>query len=298
LLNRRTLLKNLCAGSAISLAQAKAWDLRDHEETGGLRIWDQHSHLGSVPGDTPEQRMTFLVKCMDRVGVERLILSQGYSDDKHPNPPEQFRLENDRAMRAVKAFPDRAYGSVYLSPALPDFSMEELNRCVRDGPMVMIGELEADARCNVPAMDAIAEFAIANEVLILQHEWLKAGGNEAGESTPFDVVELAKRHPRLQIVCAHTGGNWEPAIRAIRDTRNVYAGIAGSDPTAGFVEMAVRELGADRVIYGSDVGGRSFASQIAKVEGANISESDKELILAGNLRRLLAPMLRRKGYKV
>jgi uncharacterized protein len=297
MLDRRTLLKSLCAGSTLALAQAKPWEFRGDSGLGSARIWDQHSHLGSVPGDTPEERMAFLVKCMDRVGVERLILSQGYSADQHPNPPEQFRLENDRVIRAVKAFPDRAYGSVYLTPALLDFSMQELNRCVRNGPMVMIGEVEADARCNVREMDPIAEWAIAHEVVILQHEWLKAGGNEPGESSPFDVVELAKRHPKLQIVCAHTGGNWELAVRAIRDTKNVYAGIAGSDPTSGFVEMAVRELGAERVIYGSDVGGRSFASQIAKVEGANISESDKRLILGGNLRRLLTPMLRRKGYK-
>jgi len=299
MLKRRTLLKSFCAGSALLLAQAKAWEFRGDSGLGGnIRIWDQHAHLGSVPGDTPEERMAFLVKCMDRVGVERLVLSQGYSADQHPNPPEQFRLENDRVIRAVKAFPDRAYGSVYLTPALLEFSMQELNRCVRDGPMVMIGEVEAEVRCNIPEMDPIAEWAIANEVVILQHEWLKAGGNEPGESTPFDVVELAKRHPKLQIVCAHTGGNWELAIRAIRDTKNVYAGIAGSDPTSGFVEMAVRELGAERVVYGSDVGGRSFASQIAKVEGANISESDRKLILGGNLRRLLTPILRRKGYNV
>ena len=61
--------------------------------------------------------------------------------------------------------------------------------------------------------------------------------------------------------------------------------------------MAVRELGAERVIYGSDVGGRSFASQVAKVIGAEIPDSAKELILGGNLRRLLRPMLRSKGVK-
>jgi hypothetical protein len=109
------------------------------------------------------------------------------------------------------------------------------------------------------------------------------------------VVELARRHPEAQIICGHTGGNWELGIRTIRDTKNVYAGIAGSDPTSGFVEMAVRELGAERVIYGSDVGGRTFASQIAKVRGAEISDADKELILGGNLRRLLQPSLRAKG---
>jgi predicted TIM-barrel fold metal-dependent hydrolase len=60
-------------------------------------------------------------------------------------------------------------------------------------------------------------------------------------------------------------------------------------------EMAVRELGADRVIYGSDAGGRSFASQLAEVHGAKVSEQAKRSILAGNLKRLLKPILDAKG---
>ncbi len=61
--------------------------------------------------------------------------------------------------------------------------------------------------------------------------------------------------------------------------------------------MAVPELGASRVLYGSDVAGRSFASQIGRVLGADISLDDKKLILRENLRRLLAPALRRTGFK-
>jgi hypothetical protein len=61
--------------------------------------------------------------------------------------------------------------------------------------------------------------------------------------------------------------------------------------------MAVRELGAERVVYGSDVGGRGFASQLAKVAGADIPDAGKELVFGGNLRRLFAPILRAKGYK-
>jgi hypothetical protein len=37
-----------------------------------------------------------------------------------------------------------------LSPAYPEFSVQEFNRCVRDGPMVSIGEIEADKPCSVP----------------------------------------------------------------------------------------------------------------------------------------------------
>ena len=227
--------------------------------------------------------MAFLVKCMDRVGVERLLLSQGYSADQHPNPAAQFRLENDRVMRAVKAFPDRAYGSVYLTPALLDFSMQELNRCVRDGPMVMIGEIEAEVRCNVPEMDPIAEWAVAMQVPILQHEWLNAMGNQAGESRPSDVVELAKRHPKLQIVSAtwEETGSMEFARSAARRMSTPVS--RDSTRAQGVVEMAVRELGAERVIFGSDVGGRSFASQLAKVLSADIPDAAKELILGGNL---------------
>ena len=262
----------------------------------GLRIWDIHSHLHGVPGDTPEQRMEFLIRCADRVGIERLILSQGYSADLHPTP-DQLRQENDRLLRAVRRFPDRAYGSVYLSPSYVDLSLKEFDRCVRDGPMIGVGELEIDKRCNAPELDPIVERAVSMKAPILQHCWLKTGGNEPGESSPYDLVELAKRHAGANFICAHTGGDWERGIRIIRESRNICAEIAGSDPTSGFVEMAVRELGPERVIYGSDVGGRSFASQLSKVMGADIPEPAKALVLGGNLRRLFTPILKAKGYK-
>ena len=294
-MNRRTVLKSVCAG--LATARVEGAQNQALGSSRPFRIWDDHCHLGSVPGDTPEERMTALVRWADRVGIERLLLSQGYGTDLHP-APAQFREENDRVMRAVRRFPDRSFGSVYLSPAYPEFSVQEFNRCVRDGPMVSIGEVEADKPCSVPEMDLIVERAASMQVPILQHTWLKVGGDEPGESTPYDVVALAKRHPDVQFVCVHTGGDWERGIRIIRDTKNVSAEIAGSNPTSGFVEMAVRELGAERVIYGSDVGGRSFASQLGKVLGAEIPDSAKDLILGGNLRRLLTPVLRAKGYQL
>jgi hypothetical protein len=294
-MNRRTLVKGVCA--SLMVGPAELAQNNGRESGRSFRIWDDHCHLGSVPGDSPEDRITALVRWADRLGIERLLLSQGYCSDLHPTPA-QFREENDRVMRAVRRFPDRSFGSVYLSPAYPEFSVQEFNRCVRDGLMVSIGEVEADKPCSVPEMDLIVERAASMQVPILQHTWLKIGGNESGESTPYDVVALAKRHPDVQFVCVHTGGDWERGIRIIRDTKNVSAEIAGSNPTSGFVEMAVRELGAERVIYGSDVGGRSFASQLGKVLGAQIPDSAKELILGGNLRRLLTPVLRTKGYQL
>ena len=295
LLDRRTFLNGICATSGAALLHLAEKTTQAQEPNRGLRIWDVHCHMYRVPGDTPEQRIEFLVRLAGRMGIERLILSQGYSANLHPTA-DQLREENDRVLRAVRRFPDRAYGSVYLSPSHLEASLEEFDRCVRDGPMIGIGELEIDKRCNAPELDPIVERAVSMKAPMLQHCWLKTDGNEPGESSPNDLVELARRHPDATFICAHTGGNWERGIRMIRDTKNICAEIAGSDPTSGFVEMAVRELGAERVVYGSDVGGRSFASQLSKVLGAAIPDSAKALVLGGNLRRLYGPILRSKGY--
>lgn len=295
-MNRRKLLNSFCTAGAVGLLGGGGAVSGLQEVGHRFRIWDNHTHLHAVPGDTPEKRMEFLIRCADRLGIERLIVSQGYSTDLHPSP-ELIREENDRVMRAVQRFPDRAYGSVYLSPSFPEFSLREFDRCVRDGPMISVGELEIDRRCNVPEMDAIVERAVSMNTHVMQHTWLKLDGNEPGESSPYDLVELARRHPNANFICVHTGGDWERGIRIIRDAKNVSAEIAGFDPTSGVLEMAVRELGPERVVYGSDVGGRSFASQLSKVLGADIPDSAKELVLGGNLRRMLTPVLRAKGYR-
>ncbi len=260
-------------------------------------IWDLHCHLHGVPGRTPEERMQQLLTYAARHGIARLCLFMGMTFVVRPTP-EQLRQQNDEVLQAIAHWHDRAFGLCYVSGDHIATSLDEINRCVRDGPMVGI-KLWVARRCNEPALDPIIRRAAALDALIYQHTWLKTDGTQQpGESTPQDLAELARRHPQTPIVCGHTGGNWEPSIRAVRAQANVHVEIAGSDPTAGFVEMAVREVGAARVIYGSDAGGRSFASQLAKVMGADVSETDRRLILGGNLRRLLRPILARRGIAV
>src|SRR5258708_30429711 len=118
MLNRRAILNGFCASGGAALLNSRRLSSQTREAARRLRIWDIHSHLHGAPGETPEERMEFLVRCADRQGVERLILSQGYSEFLHPTA-DQLRMENDRVLRAVRRFPDRAWGSVYLSPSSP-----------------------------------------------------------------------------------------------------------------------------------------------------------------------------------
>ena len=260
-----------------------------------MEIWDLHCHLSGVPGSTPEARLEKLLFYADRMGIARLCVFMGMEWSYDPSP-EKMRQENDEVLRAIRRFPDRALGFVYLNPKHTEASLAELDRCVRNGPMVGV-KLWVALPCKGPELDPILMRATELQALVFQHTWLKITGNLPGESTPADLVDLAARHPNAKLVCGHSGGDWELGLRTIRPFPNTYADLAGGDPTAGVTEMAVRELGVDRVIYGSDAGGRSFASQLAKVTGANLPEASKRQILGGNLRRLLRPILQAKGMK-
>lgn len=259
-------------------------------------IWDGHAHLGGVPGNTPEERMGNLLVYADRMGISRICIFMGMNHVYDPTP-EHLKQENDEVLRAVQRFPERVFGYVYLNPKHRQASLDELERCVRNGPMVGV-KLWVAMHCNVPELDPLIARAAELKAPILQHTWLKTTGNLPGESTAADLAQLAARHPQAQFICGHTGGNWEHGLRAIRPYPNIYADLGGGEPAAGMTEMAVRELGAERVLYGSDAGGRGFAGQLAKVYGADIPESARRLIFSENLKRLLRPILQTKGIKV
>ena len=261
-----------------------------------MEIWDLHTHLSGVPGRTPEERMAQLIDYADRMGIARLCVYMGMKFSYDPTP-EEFRQQNDEVLQALSHWHDRAFGFVYVNPRHVPESLAEIDRCVRDGPMVG-AKLWVARRADKLELDPIIERLTELKAVIFQHTWIKITGNLPGESTPMELAELAGRHPQAKLICGHTGGDWEQGIRAVRAYPNVSVDLAGGDPVAGITEMAVRELGAERVIYGSDVGGRSFASQLAKVYGGRVSDEAKQLILAGNLKRLLTPILKDKGVRL
>ena len=260
------------------------------------RIWDLHCHLTGVTGRTPEERMTKLLEYASRLEIERICIYMGLQLLQHPTV-DDLKQQNDEVIAALAHYHDKAFGFCYVSGEHVDASLTEIDRCIGNGPMVGI-KLWVAKRASDASLDAIITRVAKYQALIFQHTWMKTDGTQLpGESTPLDLVALAKRHPEANFVCGHSGGTWELGIRAVRAVSNIFVETAGFDPTTGMAEMAVRELGAERVLFGSDAGGRSFSSQLAKVMGANIPEAARRLILGENLKRLLSPILRAKGMR-
>lgn len=251
-------------------------------------IIDAHVHIGQWmrPYSKNGNAVDELIQSARLNNIDRLCVSslgnRGYTS--YPNV-EEFTSANTHILELIQVFPREILGFCYVNPRHPDASLAELDRCIVDSGMVGI-KLWVACKASDSLVDPIAEKAIELGAPILQHAWYKTTGNLPDESTPADIAELARRFPEVTIIMAHLHGAGYRGILDIAPYPNILADTSGGDPETTVVEFAVRELGAERIIFGSDVPGRSFGIQMGKVLGANISDKEKALILYGNMERI------------
>lgn len=106
-------------------------------------------------------------------------------------------------------------------------------------------------------------------------------------SDPDDTCALARRWPEVKVIMAHLTGCGYRGVKAAKGLDNLWVDTSGGAPEAGLVEYAVAELGASRVLYGSDAPIRDLPVTVGRIKGAEISTAAKRAILAGNAERLL-----------
>ena len=252
-------------------------------------IIDCHVHLRGDYGSAQDAG-DIQVKYADRLGIDRMCLSLGNFRtgifDEECAPAEFMIRHNDDVWRVCERHPERFIPFCYLNPCYLSDSLQEIERCIVNGPFRGI-KLGLDMFCDQPNLDVLASRAAELSVPVLQHTWIKTTGNFPHESEPWRLADLAERHGETTFMMAHSGGNWEKGLKTIIDQANIVTDICGGDPEIGEAEMAVRLVGVERVVYGSDAPGRSYASQIAEVLGADLTEDEKAAILGGNMRRVL-----------
>jgi predicted TIM-barrel fold metal-dependent hydrolase len=134
---------------------------------------------------------------------------------------------------------------------------------------------------------AIFEFAARHRAVVLAH----SGG---ANSEPLAFVPFANDFPEMKLILAHLGhmdiGDHKQQVLAIQASRrgNVFTDTSSSKSVlSGLIEWAVREIGADRILFGTDTPLYFAAAQRMRVEQAEISQQDCRLILAENARKLL-----------
>ncbi len=110
-------------------------------------------------------------------------------------------------------------------------------------------------------------------------------------SLPADFLPFVDRHPGARLLLAHLGNGAGDNNRADLQVRAVQAAKHGNlwvDTSSarsilpGLVEWAVKEIGAERLLFGTDTPLYHAAMQRARIEAAEITDEAKRLILREN----------------
>ncbi|MDQ3702942.1 MAG: amidohydrolase family protein [Chloroflexota bacterium] len=258
-------------------------------------LLDIHGH---PPLD--RSRLPAFIAALERF-VSRVLVSElGGRERAWQHVPEVAHWQEGNAMCAelVRRYPQRLLGYCYVNPEHGREALAEMEHRLLGEPDVFAAlKLWVAVRCSDARLDPLMEFCAAHDVPVLQHTWMKVGpsgpgsGNLAGESTPGDLLTLARRHPRVRFFGGHVGGDWEWGVAALKQADNVWLDIAGGDATGGYMELALRAVGAERIVFGTDVPGRSVPSQLAKVLALDLPAPDLERILWRNAATVLGERL-------
>lgn len=228
-------------------------------------LFDSHSHVGQwcvFDSYTVQDQIAE----MERIGVKASVVSSllAISGD--------VRRGNDQVAAAVKAYPGRILGYAHVNAHYPADMVPELERCFAIPGFRGIKVYQVGVPYDDPAYDCVWAFARERKVPVLAHTW-------AGNLTGFDKV--AARTPEVSFIMAHSGSEWsyQSYVDAARRTPNLYLDLTGSRDYTGMIETFVREVGAERLVWGGDVPLFSLPQQIGKVLFARIPDADKKKIL-------------------
>jgi len=248
-------------------------------------VIDSHAHLSFRASPADEGNEALVLDAADKLGIDQLCCS---ILPKRPATVEGFQTANRVMAAAHKRHPDRFLGYCFVNPGCGQAAVDEVRRCL-DLPGFIGVKLYNEHLCTDPIVFPVIEVATELRVPILHH----AGHShypvkeQPKMSDGGRLAELAKRYPEAKLICAHIGGggDWEWTIKALRHAKTVYLDTSGSVTDEAMVDMAVKVLTADRLLFGCDM---SWTAGIGKIRAARLSAEDRRKILGGNMQQLLA----------
>lgn len=246
------------------------------ESLAEYEIIDMHAHLslGAIPWK--ETSADHLVWAMDQSGVKTSVVSSLECAG--------FRMEacNELMYEAMRKYPGRLLGYVYVWPGDPEAVRAEVERRLKQGfvgiKMLVLMGYDYTYPGYAPA------FEIANERRLpaLLHTY----GGQAGLD---EVPTLASRYKDVNFVLAHAGAQKvEEHIQVANECENAYLELCTSNATYRAVETLVESVPLERILWGADDMPLNMSHQLGKVLGAEISEEAKRQILSTNAKRILS----------
>jgi predicted TIM-barrel fold metal-dependent hydrolase len=270
---------------------ALTFDVRSSDSISQLKAIDVHAHYGIC--DRPDRPLTTSLMSADAATVEQRAAACNIEytvvsplKGLMPRGKANAVTGNDEAVQIVRKHRGLLQW-VIVNPREPRTYAQADEMLKSDRCMGIKIHPEEHLYHISEFGEQLFAFAAERRAVVLTHS------GEAN-SMPADFILFADAHPEMKLILAHIGCGYDRdmghQVRAIQTSRagNIYADTSSaSSIVANLIEWAVREIGADRVLFGTDTPLYSTALQRTRIDCADLSEADKRSILRDNAIGLL-----------
>lgn len=247
-------------------------------------VYDVHGHMGLHPAiymshAAPET----MVRHLRRAGA-KLIFTHHYALN-------DWSFRNATCVEIARRFPDDLRVYMAVNPHCQKNIEEDLALYDSWAPTVCGLKILADYH-RTPVTDARYEkaFAFAEErrLPVLFHTWGGSSNNGAPQ-----LLELSKRYPHITYLIGHSFyGDWNGVAKVRAESpATCYFELTSIPGQAGLIERLVDLVGADRILYGTDLPWFDEFQAIGGVLCADISDEAKKAILHDNAVRIFGGLL-------
>ena len=246
-----------------------------------IPVIDAHGHLRvnvQFPYKTNPDEM---LAVMDSMNIEAIAVTAALSCW---NDAPRGNAQVDQV---VLRYPKRFLGYVTVNPHIEGEAIRELERWshFHRPPLIKLHPGTQKYPVNGAKFAPVWDYANQTGAIVLVHTW---------ESHPFCspsmFPSIGRAYPNVRILMGHSGVTWkgiEQAQVAAREIPNLYLELCSSQRHRLALEQSVQRVGAERILFGSDMPALEAACTLADVLTSSIGDGDKELILRSNFLRLL-----------
>jgi len=231
---------------------------------------------------------------MDKLAIDRAVL--WYIGLNY----EETVVNNDWVASLVRRHPDRLIGFTCVYPLEIDGALKELKRCI-DMPEFKGLKMHPSVqnfKMNDPSVLRVVREAKEYDIPLVLHVTTAASepltptearriqqqrdeseeGHLSASKWLWDVI---KTYNSPKVIAAHMGGLYEPRIQESAITFQTTGACVEA------IEYAYENIGAERVVFGSDFPFFEISDEIAKIRKAEIPSAAKNKILGDNAEKLL-----------
>ena len=208
--------------------------------------------------------------------VASILGSFGFTSPTYLPSPDDVVKGNDAMLEICSREGDRVRMLVTVNPNHPQHALGEIARCVERGAIGI--KLAASRRADDPLLDRICALAAERKLPVLHHIWQHRRREWPNQeiSDGADLARLACRHPDVTFILAHIGGGGDYAhtFHALKASPNIVADLSGSGVDRGMLDDAIVQLGAQRLLWGSDLTMETGLAKLRALEPTALVSAD------------------------